>query len=62
MQKELKQKTGRTNDDHQFKRTINFNLRLSPVEYESIVQQWENPPTTQCLVMLVLVSLAKKTR
>lgn len=41
MQKELKQKTGRTNDDHQFKRTINFNLRLSPVEYESIVQQWE---------------------
>jgi hypothetical protein len=42
MQKELKQKTGRTNDDHQFKRTINFNLRLSPVEYESIVQQWKN--------------------
>jgi len=38
--RELKQSPGRTNDDHQFKRTKRFDVRLSDVEYESLVDQW----------------------
>jgi hypothetical protein len=35
-----KQKAGRTNDDHRFKRTLRLELRLSPIEYDALVQRW----------------------
>ena len=37
---ELKQHTGRTNDDHKFKRNTRFEIKLSEVEFEALVNKW----------------------
>lgn len=31
---------GRTNDDHKFKRDTRFEIRLSEVEYDALVEKW----------------------
>lgn len=36
-----KQKPGRTNDDHLYIRNVRFECRLSPIEYDQLVQRWE---------------------
>ncbi|MGA4049816.1 plasmid mobilization relaxosome protein MobC [Ralstonia nicotianae] len=40
MTAQQKQKSGRTNDEHRFKRTMRFEVRLSPLEYEALAQAW----------------------
>lgn len=35
-----KQHPGRTNDDHLYKRDTRFEIRLSAIEYETLVAQW----------------------
>ncbi|WP_343590228.1 plasmid mobilization relaxosome protein MobC [Paracidovorax wautersii] len=35
-----KKAPGRTNDDHRYRRTLRFEMRLSPVEYEALAQAW----------------------
>lgn len=40
MAAQQKQKPGRTNDEHRFKRTLRFEMRLSPIEYDALVQDW----------------------
>lgn len=37
---ELKQHTGRTNDDHKFKRNTRFEIKLSEVEFEALIEKW----------------------
>ena len=37
---ELKQHPGRTNDDHKFKRNTRFEIKLSEVEFEALVNKW----------------------
>ena len=36
----IKKHPGRTNDDHQFVRNIRFEVRLSEIEYDALVEQW----------------------
>lgn len=36
-----KQKSGRTNDNHLYIRNVRFECRLSPIEYDQLVKQWE---------------------
>ncbi len=40
MSAQQKQKSGRTNDEHRFKRTMRFQVRLSPIEYEALASRW----------------------
>ncbi|WP_289813775.1 hypothetical protein [Ralstonia soli] len=40
MTAQQKQKSGRTNDEYRFKRTMLFEVGLSPVEYEPLAQAW----------------------
>lgn len=40
MTAQQKQKPGRTNDEHHFKRTLRLEVRLSPIEYEALAQAW----------------------
>lgn len=40
MTAQQKQKSGRTNDEHRFKRTMRFEVRLSPIEYEALASRW----------------------
>ncbi|QWQ12969.1 MobC family plasmid mobilization relaxosome protein [Ralstonia solanacearum] len=40
MTAQQKQKSGRTNDEHCFKRTMRFEVRLSPLEYEALAEAW----------------------
>jgi hypothetical protein len=40
MSAKQKQKPGRTNDEHRFKRTLRFEVRLSPIEYEALALRW----------------------
>ena len=35
-----KKAPGRTNDDHRYRSTLRFEMRLSPVEYEALAQAW----------------------
>lgn len=37
---ELKQHPGRTNDDHKFKRNTRFEIKLSEIEYEALIEKW----------------------
>lgn len=40
MTAQQKQKPGRTNDEHRFKRTMRFEVRLSPIEYDALASRW----------------------
>lgn len=40
MTAQQEQKSGRTDDEHRFKRTMRFEVRLSPMEYEALAQAW----------------------
>lgn len=40
-QPQKKKKSGRTNDDNSLIRNVRFECRLSPHEYEKLVERWE---------------------